>query len=272
MTQRLDKFLYNGEVYDKKNHFVFTTIVDRNGFALTKYPFIQEYFTRIHDFIKNDTQIICDRYAFDDSKLHEILTSNFFRVVHSKKILEHWKDPEMERARVPKTNHMFFKSLAGALHSTEEYFDGIIWFFGNFKMFETIAPMINRVFIVRLNCDFGELCPELLDIDGVYDEHLFSSFNLTHKKIMESEQSIEWVKTMNKPVETRVEVVSEHMKLVTKAADVREERKDIPMFHDYQFEEYALTSKFKLSRKRQKEVEARKEAKLHESEELQEID
>lgn len=263
MSIRLDRFLHNGGIHLKRNHFVFTTIVDRNGFALIKYPFIEEYFTRIRDFIETNTEIILDRYAYDDSKIQDIFHNKYFKIVHPRYIFENWNSAKLERVVLPKTKHVFYKSISGALKETEEYHNGIVWFFGGFKMYESIAPMLNQVYLIRLNCDFSEICPELLDIGGVYDAKLFSKNDLNYARISESEQSREWVEIMSKPNEKTVrEEFSEYMTIVKPVAEIREEQKNIPTFHDYRFEEYSLTSKFKLSTKRQKELDAKKEASL----------
>lgn len=249
MSERKTKFIHKGEYFEKHNHYVFTTIVDRNGFCLTQYPFIEEYFQNLHTFVENDALVVLDRDAYDVSKIQEIMHDRFFNVIHSKFMLEQWKDPKIEVGRIPKTNSRFYKSLTGSLQAAEEYFKGVVWFMGGYKMFESLAPLLNRVYIVRLNCDFGEICPDMLDINGMFDKATLSKYGLNHHIIRESEISQEWVKIMSKPAEKKTEVFSEYMKITTENADVREEQKNIPTFHDYRFEEFVLTHEFKASAK-----------------------
>lgn len=264
MAERLTKFKHNGEIYNKNNHYVFTTIIDRNGFCLQQYPFIEEYFTRLHGFVENSetNQIVLDRNAHEVSKIHEILHDKFFNIINSKFMLEHWKDATIESGRIPKTNQRFYKALTGMLKASEEYFKGVVWFMGGYNMFQNLAPLLNRVYVVRLNCDFGEICPDMLDVDGMFDDSTFQRYGLNHKIVSESEKSREWVKIMSKPAEPKTEVFSEYMTITTKNNDVRAEQANIPTFHDYQFEEYVLTTEFKVSERNKKLGEELKAARL----------
>lgn len=263
MAKRLTSFRHGGENYNKVNHFIYTQVVDNNGFALTAAPFVSEYYEKLRDFIgETHTQTIVDRDIYDKVKIHRLIPDGgcFFKVVHPEIIKNDFKN--MEQGRIKDANYMFYKSLSGAIASTEEYHKGIVWFMGGYRMFETLAPFLNRIYLLRLNIDFTTMpdivlkdeqgnetkripITDLLDTTGMYDPHNFQRYGIKLINTIESDQSKKWVDIMNKPKENVSEILDNGMIMTTESKEAREEQKLIPSFYDYKFEEYAFTTKYK---------------------------
>jgi len=247
---RIKRFFYKNRPTRKKNKYYFCLVLDADGKMLANaLPDVPEFYERISDMSVYASDFLADTRMYENG-IHKKL-DRFFKVVHPEKFAREFRNTNKESARMPGEKTYLYQDINSALFQSEEFFDGVMWAFGDLSMLSDMRYIIDKIFICRLKHRYEDILPEEELFELSFDEEEFKSYGFIETASYASPASTKFKQLMQTVKESKqeVEYFSEHIKLVTPRSEVKKRAKNVPLIYDYMFQEFEYKRNIDLDAK-----------------------
>lgn len=238
--KRLEKLFYKHRETKKRNKYCFCLVVDKDNKTLVdRVPEIPEFFERVDDMSQYNSDFLLNEVMYK-AGYHKML-KRYFKVVYPELLFKNFKNTSKESARFPGERIYLYQNLATAMFNVEEFFNGVVWVFGDVEMLYDMISAVDKILICKVNESFKDIYPEAIVNDFEFDEDFIKRKGFPSGTIEKSKTSANYVdrmKNYSKATE-KVEILSDHIKMVKSKSQVKRELlKGIPNIYNYHFISY----------------------------------